>query len=254
MGLNRAPNISRLASDIQEIAGSTEVWPDAMEGVSSTLGFGGVGVLVANKATRCVEWTYFFGLGDETEARYAKHYAIIDPFLPLLRETRGWMQLSQCYPRSILGRSEWYNDFVVGFCGIGDIIAARVADTPTRSVFIGAYQEVGTKFSDQSLSHLSQLTGSLGALANSHVERLFGVEREEHGALISPEGSRYYFHLGKGRVYRDDTGEVFPTREGALAYATRMASELAEDATWKNFLITVTDEKARKIARIPVRL
>ncbi|HSI73389.1 MAG TPA: hypothetical protein VK934_09435 [Fimbriimonas sp.] len=253
MGPSRAPNIPRLASEIREVAGATEALPNALDVLRSTLGFGGAGALIVNKATRSVEWTYFFGLSDETEARYLRHYAIIDPFLPLLRETPGWMQLSERYPRSILARNEWYNDFVVGFCGVGDIIAARVADTPTRSVFIGVYQEIGARFSDKSLSQLGQLTSSLGALAQGHVERLYGVEREENGALISPLGSRYYFHLGKGRVYRDDAGVVLPTRDAALANAARMAAELAEDQTWHNFSITITDERAKEIARVPVR-
>jgi hypothetical protein len=253
VGPSRAPNIPRLASEILEVAGATEALPNAMDVLSSTLGFGGAGALVTNKTTRSVEWTYFFGVSAETEIRYRRHYAIIDPFLPLLRETPGWMQLSERYPRSILRRNEWYNDFLVGFCGVGDLIGARVADTLTRSVFIGVHQEVGTEFSDKSLSQLSRLTASLGALAQAHVERLYGVEREENGAIISPRGSRYYFHLGRGRVYPDDTGQVFPTRAGALAHARRMASELAEDATWKNFSITVTDERAKEIARVPVR-
>jgi hypothetical protein len=60
--------------------------------------------------------------------------------------------------------------------------------------------------------------------------------------------------VGNGRIYRDDTGEVFPTRDAALMHATRLATELADDTAWNNFWITVTDEQARKIARIPVRL
>lgn len=253
MGPSTAPNIPRLAAQIREVAGATEAWPHAMDTLSDTLGVGGAGAVVTNKITRRVEWTYFSSLSAEAEARYVKHYAIIDPFLPLLLEAQGWMQLSQRYPRSILRRNEWYNDFVAGFCGVADIIAARVVDTPTRSVIIGVHQDIGARFTDESLSHLRLLTGSLEELAQRHLERLYGVEREENGALIPPKASRYFFHLGKEHVYRDSVGEVFPTRDGAVSHARRMALELAQDKAWHDFSITITNEQANVIARMPVR-
>ncbi|MGZ3321911.1 MAG: DUF6894 family protein [Xanthobacteraceae bacterium] len=63
------------------------------------------------------------------------------------------------------------------------------------------------------------------------------------------DGVRYYFHVGQ---YPDKTGKVFSTREEAIAYASVLAHELAQDKGWSGSVISVTDEDARVIAQISV--
>jgi hypothetical protein len=64
---------------------------------------------------------------------------------------------------------------------------------------------------------------------------------------------RYYFHVGNGKQYMDETGSVFSAPEGAIAHARVLAAELAQDGDWGGFVISVTDAGGRVLAQIPVR-
>jgi hypothetical protein len=224
-----------------------------MPALTDAMGIAGAACFISNKTARRVDWAFFSGLSAETESRFAEHYALIDPFTPLLQEAHGWMELSQCYSRSILRRSEWYNDFVVD-CGVGDILGTRLLDTPTRSVFFGFHQQLGRSFTDDNHSILNHLTKPLTLAALWHVRRLYGLEREGTDASAPDSGTRYYFHLSNGRQYRDNTGTVFTTREEAVAHASLIASELAGDEDWNDFVITGTDENGLPVLRIPIHM
>jgi hypothetical protein len=62
-----------------------------------------------------------------------------------------------------------------------------------------------------------------------HLENLFGAERDENHTKITTEGARYYLHVTKGERYPDEIGQVFSTREEAIAHASAVATELAQD-------------------------
>jgi hypothetical protein len=66
-------------------------------------------------------------------------------------------------------------------------------------------------------------------------------------------GSRFYFHIRNGRRYPDDTGSAFASAQDAVAHASVLAAELAQDDSWEGFSISVTDEPGREIARVAVR-
>jgi hypothetical protein len=65
-------------------------------------------------------------------------------------------------------------------------------------------------------------------------------------------GTTYYFHVTNGRKYLDEIGKVFPSHQEAMAYATVVAGELAQDGDWDGFVVSVTDENGGIIARVPV--
>jgi hypothetical protein len=92
--------------------------------------------------------------------------------------------------------------------------------------------------------------------ARSHTESL---AIPSSGAFDAPRagmvtgGSRFYFHVCNGRRYPDDTGSAFASAREAVAHASVLAAELAQDDSWDGFFISVMDEQGREIARIAVR-
>jgi hypothetical protein len=56
----------------------------------------------------------------------------------------------------------------------------------------------------------------------------------------------------KGKRYPDEIGQVFSTREEAIAHASSVATELAQDKGWNGFVVSLTDEQGGVLASIPV--
>ena len=50
----------------------------------------------------------------------------------------------------------------------------------------------------------------------------------------------------------DETGEVFSSREEAIARGEVLAAELTKEGDWSGYAITVTDENGAMVARLPV--
>jgi hypothetical protein len=173
----------------------------------------------------------------------------LDPFSPLLNAEPGWRKLSECLPASVLARNEWYNDFVLD-CGVRDIVGTRLAETPSRFVIFGLHQQIGRHFGDETASILDQLTPALNWATLRHLENLFGAEPNENHVKITTEGARYYLHVTNGERYPDEIGQVFSTREEAIAHASAVATELAQDKGWDGFVVSLTDERGRVLANI----
>jgi hypothetical protein len=86
--------------------------------------------------------------------------------------------------------------------------------------------------------------------ARSHTESL---ESQAAAHSTRREPARFYFHVCNGRRYPDDTGSAFASAREAVAHASVLAAELAQDDSWDGFFISVMDEQGREIARIAVR-
>ena len=62
---------------------------------------------------------------------------------------------------------------------------------------------------------------------------------------------RYFFHT-VGPSYEDDNGSRFAQEKDAVAHATVIASQLADDDGFAGYSILVVDEEGNEIARIPI--
>jgi hypothetical protein len=75
---------------------------------------------------------------------------------------------------------------------------------------------------------------------------------DETRTLTVTTGQRFFFHIRNGRRYPDETGSVFSCAEEAVAHATALALEFAQDGSWEGFSVSVADEGGSEIARVPI--
>jgi hypothetical protein len=244
-----SPDVARLVSKIHDAGLVPEAWPEALNALSDTWGAAGAAMIISRKTPTPIDWVCFSGLSAAFQSKYIDHYALLDPFSPLLRVSPGWMKLSECLPRSALLRSEWYNDFVLP-CGIDDALGTCFIDTPSHSAFFGLHQQIGRRF--QELRYLNRVKEALTLASLRHVRSLFGPLHDDGSTQTITEDTRYYFHVVNGRQYRDVAGRVFRTREEATAHASVLASELARDKGWAGFTVFLTADDGEIVARIPV--
>jgi hypothetical protein len=244
-------DLSRLIAKVHDAGLTPDAWPDALKALTDALGIAGAACIVFNKRTGRVDWVRLSGLSAAFESKYTNHYFRLDPFSPLLNAAPGWKKLSGYLPGSVLARSEWYNDFVLA-CGIRDILGTRLVDTHSHFVIFGLHQQIGYRVGNETASILDQLTPALNSATLQHLETVFGAEQNEKHMNLTTEGARYYFHLTNGRRYPDQRGQVFSTREQAIAHASTIAAQLAQDKGWDGFVVSLTDETGRVLARLPV--
>src|SRR6478752_818939 len=150
-------DIDRVITRFHDAGFAPDAWPDALRGLGDTLGVAGAACIVYNKKSRSADWVCFSGLSEALESRYVARYARLDPFSPLLNATPGWLMLSHLLPMTVLGRSEWYNDFVLT-CGVHDLLGSRIYETPSHFVIVGLHQKIGGAFTDDIASILKQVT------------------------------------------------------------------------------------------------
>ena len=98
---------------------------------------------------------------------------------------------------------------------------------------------------------MKMISRPLSSAARRQIGRLFGAKQKESEAVSS--GTTYYFHVTSGKEYPDKSGRMFPSDYDAIAHASVLAAELAQDEDWESFVISVTDGEGRLIARVPVR-
>jgi hypothetical protein len=173
------------------------------------------------------------------------------PILAVAR--RSWKKLSECFSDSVLRRSEWYNDFVLA-CGVCDILGARLVDTSDYRVIFGIHQQIGRSFPAGLDSLIELVTDSLRRAAEHNVEHSRSTigARHEPAAELSADSSRFYFHIGNGTWYADETGSVHSTPDQAAAHAFMIARELAQDDSWHGSSVLVTDARGHQIARVRI--
>ena len=66
--------------------------------------------------------------------------------------------------------------------------------------------------------------------------------------------SRYSFHVvGGDTTFRDENGVTFVASQDAVARATTIAAELAQDGDqYRGFSVIVTDEDGNEVSRVPI--
>src|SRR6185369_2509905 len=160
-------------------------------------------LIISNKSTGTVEEACFVGLSAEFKSDYIRHYAALDPYSPLL--DGSWKKLSECFSDPVLRKSEWYNDFVLA-CGVRDIIGARLVETPDYHVIFGIHQQIGRSFPARLDSLIELVTDPLRRAAERNVEHLRPTigARHEYATELSPDSSRFYFHIDNGARYADE--------------------------------------------------
>src|ERR1700721_1556798 len=129
----RSNPLTRVFANAYEAAVSPELWPSALEAVTSRVGAAGAAYIVLNKENHQVDWACFSGPSVEMKGDYVRHYATLDPYSPLLTTAPPgkWLALSNCLPGTVLQSDEWYNDFVRK-SGVCDILGVRLLDTSTH--------------------------------------------------------------------------------------------------------------------------
>jgi hypothetical protein len=253
-----SPDLSRVAARIRDAERAAEAWPEALKSLTEGLGAAGAACIVANKNSNGADWVCFSGLSEVFKSHYVDHFAPLDPFLPHLNVARRWIKLSDCLPQSLLRQSEWYNDFVLA-CGVRDILGSRLIETPSHLVYIGVHQQIGRSLGADVEPAMRELTSPFRSAMLRQMERLFGSTQLQLGSTQSrpnPKAiarrTRYYFHVGNGGQFLDETGEEFSSREEAIARASVLAAELAKEGDWSGYVVIVTDEVGVTVARLPV--
>ena len=245
------PDITRVFPKIHEAGLAADAWPAAMKELTDVLGVAGSACIIFGKESGRVDWLCFYGLSAGFQSKYIDHYARSDPFLPLLRITTGWPKLSECIPRSLLARSEWYNDFVLA-CGVRDMLGSLVFDSPSHSAVFGIHQKIGRSIEDSLASTLETISDALHSATLKQVENLSGLTLDKIHREKPTSGTRFYFHVTNGRKYPDKTGTIFSSREQAIGHAWKIGAELGRDKVWDGFTISMADEEGHVIARIPI--
>jgi hypothetical protein len=240
-----------LVSRFQDAVELAEARPEALKALTGAAEAAGAALIIFNKRIGAVDEACFSGLSAEFKSDYIRHYAAVDPYSPLLDES--WKKLSECLPDQLLRKSEWYNDFVLA-CGVRDILAARLVDTPDHCVIIGIHQQIGRRFSDRIDSTLDFVTIPLKQAARRHIERFFSLKAgifDDSRTGVS-EGRRFYFHVDSKSRYPDETGAVFSTADDARAHAVVIARELGQDEDWHGSCVLVADDRGQEITRVRV--
>jgi DNA-binding CsgD family transcriptional regulator len=164
--------VIRVITNAYDAAVAPDLWPLALETVTSHLGAAGAAYIVFNKHNSQVDWACFSGPSVEMKEDYVRHYATLDPYSPVLMGAqRGkWLALSDCLPQAVLRSDEWYNDFVLK-SGICDILGVRLLDGPSHAVILGLHQETGQgPFTPASVEALEEVFEPLSKAAGLHVE------------------------------------------------------------------------------------
>jgi hypothetical protein len=246
-----SPDLSRVAAAIRDAERAAEAWPEALKSLTQALGAAGAACIVANKNSNSADWVCFSGLSEGFKSDYVDHFAPLDPFLPHLNVAPRWIKLSDCLPQSLLRQSEWYNDFILA-CGVRDILGTRLIETPSHLVYVGVHQQIGRSLGADVESAMRELTSPLRSAMLRQMERLFGSTQSHRNPKAIARRTRYYFHVGNGGQFLDETGEEFSTREEAIARASVLAAELTKEGDWDGYAIIVTDEDGATVARLPV--
>ena len=242
-------DLSPVLANIRDSERAAEAWPEALKSMTEALGAAGAACIVVNKNSNNPDWVCFSGLSERFRSDYVDHFAPLDPFLPHLNVAGRWIKLSDCLPQSLLRQSEWYNDFVLA-CGVRDILGTRLIETPSHLVYVGVHQQIGQSLGADVEPAMKELTSPLRSAMLRQTERLF--RQSKPNPKVSARRIRYYFHVSNGGQFLDETGEEFSSREEAIARASVLAAELAQEGDWSGYAITVTDEDGAMVARLPV--
>jgi hypothetical protein len=244
------PDMSRVLRKIHDASYASEAWPEALTALTDTLGVPGAACIVVNRQTQDADWVCFSGLSESFRSRYVDRFVKLDPFTPLLNVELRWMKVSECFSLPFLRSDEWYNDFILN-CGVRDILACRLMETPSHVAVFGIHQQIGRFLRNETASMMEQLALPLRSAMRRHVDRLFSSSRQA-SEQPTAGAARYYFHVHGVGQYQDESGQLFYTPEEAIAHASVLAAELSQAGDWEGYRILVAHNDGSPIARIPV--
>src|SRR3982074_799494 len=157
-----------ITGGICDAALAPDAWSDVLRQLTEYLGAVGAAYILTNKRTGQVEWISLAGPSAELQSDYVAHFAAVDPYRPLLDARPGWLRISECLPRAVLARDEWYNDFVLR-CGVGDILGANIYSSPSHEAVIGIHYGLHRRgFTAPREARARELIGLLRKAAELH--------------------------------------------------------------------------------------
>jgi PAS domain-containing protein len=224
-------DIARIEATITNAAVAPHLWSDALALLTESVGAVGAAYFVSNEGVRHVDWACLSGPSNELTLEFMQYYAAIDPYTPLLNTAppQTWTRLTECLPKAILDRNEWYNDFVVK-SGVRDILGIRLAGGAASTAHIGLHQKMGpSEFSSGSERLLKRLYGPLSNAAWLHSELrrigwrscvdLQSLDQLSAGVIIcEADGRMTQLNRQAARLLRRSDGLL--ARNGRLVAAT----------------------------------
>jgi DNA-binding CsgD family transcriptional regulator len=129
-------------SCLRDGAPDPEMWVEVLPLAAKALGGTGASCFACNDHTGGVEWAYMSGPLSNCTSEYVEHYAPLDLYRPALSSaiSPGWLTLTECLSESVLGRSEWYQDFI-RHNGLTDAVAVEAYHDGERRVIFGVHYE-----------------------------------------------------------------------------------------------------------------
>jgi DNA-binding CsgD family transcriptional regulator/PAS domain-containing protein len=203
-------SFSRVAASIHEAALAPELWPEALKTVTDAFGMIGAAYFVWNKQTGHVDRITLHGPMNGLKAEFVNHYAAREPYRPVLQTDASgdWVRLSERLPEAVLRTDEWYNDFVVK-CGIGDMLGARILDTPSLVAIFGLQQATKrAPLASASAGRMPELLATLGKAAQVD-DRLCSLGWKSSVAL------RALDQLANAILITDNLGRVVEMNQAA---------------------------------------
>ena len=161
--------LQNIRGGICDAALAPSAWSRVLPQLTEYLGAAGAAYILTNKGTGQVECIALSGPSIELQSAYLTHFAAVDPYRPLLDEKPGWLRVSECLPKAVLTRDEWYNDFVVR-SGVGDILGANIFSSPSHEAVIGLHYGLHQgRFTAHREPRIRELLGLMRSSAELHV-------------------------------------------------------------------------------------
>jgi DNA-binding CsgD family transcriptional regulator len=243
-----------IISTAYDAAISPNRWASALQAVTSYVGAAGAAYIIFEKQSRQVDWACFTGPSVEMKRDYVRHYAALDPYLPILTSAPygKWLALSECLSEPVLRSDEWYNDFHLK-SGVGDILGVRLFDSSSHAVFLGVHQEIGRRlFNSRKVKSLAEIFEPLSRAAGLHVElRERGLRSDVTEQALGALATAIIVTDSEGHVIQiNPVAEQILGRNDGLAVRNGKLVSLRvfENEKLKKLLEAATNEAKSKIA------
>jgi DNA-binding CsgD family transcriptional regulator len=243
-----------IISTAYDAAISPDRWACALQAVTSYVGAAGAAYIIFEKQSRQVDWACFTGPSVEMKRDYVRHYAALDPYLPILTSAPygKWLALSECLSEPVLRSDEWYNDFHLK-SGVGDILGVRLFDSSSHAVFLGVHQEIGRRlFNSRKVKSLAEIFEPLSRAAGLHVElRERGLRSDVTEQALGALATAIIVTDSEGHVIQINpvAEQILGRNDGLAVRNGKLVSLRAfENEKLKKLLEAATNEAKSKIA------
>lgn len=189
-------------SCLREGARDPEMWVEVLPLAAKALGGIGASCFACNDHTGSVEWAYMSGPLSECTSGYIEHYAPLDLYRPVLSSTTSpnWLTLTECLSESVLGRSEWYQDFIRPN-GLTDAVAVEAYNDGERRVIFGVhYQTKRAAPSARDGSMLRLLTHLQEAAQIGQLQRTLEIKASLGRWVLDHLGDALFVATNSGHV------------------------------------------------------